>query len=114
MWAATRFPAVFLQPLGHLSIVAVSILLNNLPGIARTRLTPIRTASEITARIPIRPTKAPPLYQRLAPKVAELRRLGMPIQAVARALGVSRTVVIRAYASWKGTGSAEGGACPQS
>jgi len=55
----------------------------------RTRLQPIRTASEITAKIIIQPLERIPLYQKIAQKVAELRLLGMPHKKIAESLGIS-------------------------
>lgn len=72
------------------------------------------TAGELIAHIPIRPAHKIPLYQRIAPKVTELRLLDMPYQEIATALQVSKSVATRAGGYAKGTGSAEGGACPRS
>ena len=63
---------------------------------------PIRTASEITARIIIQPVQRTPLYQKLAQKVTELRLLGMPNKEIAENLKTSKRTVIRAYGFQKG------------
>jgi len=50
----------------------------------RTRLQPIRTASEIQVKIVIEPTEQIPLYQKLAQKIEELYLLGMSFRAISR------------------------------
>ena len=62
-----------------------------------TRLQPIRTLGEITARIPIKPTQQVPLYQRIARKVAQLHALGMSYKQISQALNVSQSLVRKAY-----------------
>jgi len=63
----------------------------------RTRLQPIRTASEIQVKIIIKPIDRIPLYQRLAKKVEELLLLGMSFRAIGRSLNVSKRTIMRAY-----------------
>ena len=58
---------------------------------------PIRTASEIRAKIIIQPLQRTPLYQKLAKKVIELRLLGMPNKEIAKNLKTSKRTVVRAY-----------------
>ena len=62
----------------------------------RTRLQPIRTASEIQAKIIIQPLQRTPLYQKLAQKIEELYLLRMSLRAISRNLRVNRKTVIRA------------------
>lgn len=69
----------------------------------RTRLQPIRTASEITVRIVIPPVRRTPLYQKLAQKAGEIRLLGMSFQAIGRSLGVCEETARRACAFHKRT-----------
>jgi len=61
----------------------------------RTRLQPIRTASEIIAHIKILPAIRIPLYQKLAQKVEELIILGMPLRAIANNLKLSLETIKR-------------------
>jgi len=61
-----------------------------------TRLQPIRTAWEIAARISIKPTQQAPLYQRIAPKVTQLRLLGMSYNQIGQALHVSPSLARKA------------------
>jgi len=63
----------------------------------RTRLQPIRTASEVSVKIIIQPLQRIPLYQKLAKKVEELLLLGMSFRAIGRSLGVNKRTVMRAY-----------------
>jgi DNA-binding NarL/FixJ family response regulator len=62
----------------------------------RTRLQPIRTASEIQAKIIIQPLERIPLYQKLAQKVKELHLLGMTYEEIAKSLDVSKKTVKKA------------------
>jgi len=62
----------------------------------RTRLQPIRTASEIQVKIVIEPLQRTPLYQKLAQKIEELYLLKMSLRAIAKTLKVNRRTVIRA------------------
>ncbi len=62
----------------------------------RTRLQPIRTASEITAQIKIHPVQNIPLYQKHADKIAQLRRLGMTQKEIAKSLNISIKTVKKA------------------
>ena len=62
----------------------------------RTRLQPIRTASEIHAKIIIQPLEQTPLYQKLAQKVKELHLLGMTYKEIAKALNINKKTAIRA------------------
>jgi len=57
---------------------------------------PIRTASEISAKIIIQPLQRTPLYQRLAKKITELRLLGMPRKDIAKSLNISRGTITNA------------------
>ena len=57
---------------------------------------PIRTASEITANIIIRPLQRTPLYHKLANKVTELRLLGMPCKDIAKSLNIAKRTVTKA------------------
>jgi len=59
-------------------------------------LQPIRTASEIYAKIIIQPLQRTPLYQKLAKKITELRLLGMPCKDIAKSLNIAKNTVIRA------------------
>jgi hypothetical protein len=62
----------------------------------RTRLQPIRTASEIQVKIVIEPIEQTPLYQKLASKIEELHLLGMSLRAIGKSLKVNRRTVVRA------------------
>jgi len=62
----------------------------------RTRLQPIRTASEIQVKIVLEPIKSTPLYQKLAQKVEKLYLLGISLRAIAKRLKVNRRTVLRA------------------
>ena len=57
---------------------------------------PIRTASEIHAKIIIKPLERIPLYQKLAQKVKELHLLGMTYKEIAKSLGVSKNTIKKA------------------
>jgi len=63
----------------------------------RTRLQPIRTASEIQVKIIIQPLQRTPLYQKLAQKIEELSLLGMSVRAISKALKVNKSTIKRAY-----------------
>jgi len=63
----------------------------------RTRLQPIRTASEVQVKIIIEPLQQTPLYQKLANKVEELSLLGMSSREIAKSLNISRKTVRNAY-----------------
>ena len=62
-----------------------------------TRLQPIRTVGEMTARIPIKPTQQVPLYQRISRKVSQLHLLGMSYKQIGQALNVSPSLARKAY-----------------
>lgn len=64
---------------------------------------PIRTASEISAKIIIQPLQRTPLYQRLAKKITELRLLGMPCKDITKSLNISKGTVTKAYKFHKAT-----------
>lgn len=64
--------------------------------VKRTRLQPIRTASEIQVKIIIEPTEQTPLYQKLASKIEELYLLDMSLRAIAKSLKINRKTVLRA------------------
>ncbi|MBU0709931.1 MAG: hypothetical protein KJ923_05320 [Candidatus Omnitrophica bacterium] len=64
---------------------------------SRTRLQPIRTASEIPVKIIIQSLQQTPLYQKIAKKVAELHLLAMTHKEIARSLKVSERTVLRAW-----------------
>jgi hypothetical protein len=53
-----------------------------------TRTQPIRTASEIHARIKILPAKPPYLYQNLTQKATKLHQLGFSYNKIGKALGI--------------------------
>jgi DNA-binding NarL/FixJ family response regulator len=59
----------------------------------RTRLQPIRTASEIQVKIIIQSLQRTPLYQKLAKKVEELSLLGLSLRAIAKSLKVSKKTI---------------------
>ncbi len=63
----------------------------------RTRLQPIRTASEVPVKIIIEPLQRTPLYQRVAKKVEELSLLGMSSRKIAKSLNINRKTVRNAY-----------------
>src|SRR5262245_35289683 len=54
-----------------------------------TQSQPIRTVAEVPLSFPILQTRRPSPYQYLAEKAIELRRLGMSVSAVAKALRVT-------------------------
>ena len=58
---------------------------------------PIRTASELSARIVISTPVRIALYQKLSQKVRELHMLGMSLKDIADSLNVSHMTVKRAY-----------------
>jgi len=60
-------------------------------------LQPIRTLSEIQAKIIIQPLEQIPLYQKLAQKVKELHLLGMSYREIARTLNINKKTAIKAY-----------------
>ncbi len=62
-----------------------------------TRLRPIRTAAEITAKIVIKPEIQIPVYQKLAVKVKQLRLLGMSFKAIGEHLGIDGKTAIKAW-----------------
>ena len=64
--------------------------------IRRTRLQPIRTASEIHVKIIIQPLERIPLYQKLAQKVKELHLLGMTYRKIAKDLNLDKKTAIKA------------------
>ena len=88
--------------MGRINLNRVAALFESSSCENRTRSLPIRTTGEITAHISIRPAIRTPLYQKIAPKVTELRLLGMPYQEIAKALQVSKTVAKRAGHYGKG------------
>ncbi len=57
---------------------------------------PIRTVSEIQAKIIIQPFQRIPLYQKLSKKVTELRLLGMLHKEIAKSLNISKRTVTKA------------------
>jgi hypothetical protein len=63
----------------------------------RTRLQPIRTASEITAQIKICPVRRVYFYQKFSLKAKELRLLGMSYEQIAKGLNISKNTAINAY-----------------
>lgn len=65
--------------------------------ILRTRLQPIRTASEIQVKIMIEPLQRTPLYQKLAQKIEELNLLGMSSREIAKSLNINIKTVRKAY-----------------
>ncbi|MBI4341721.1 MAG: hypothetical protein HY598_05510 [Candidatus Omnitrophica bacterium] len=69
-----------------------------------TRLQPIRTVGEITARIPIKPAQQIPLYQSIARRGAQPRHLGMSYKETGEALNVSPSLARKADKLAKRTG----------
>ena len=61
-----------------------------------TQSQPIRTVAELPLRFPILQTRKSFLYQDLAEKASELRRFGMSVCAVARALQVTDKTIKKA------------------
>ena len=59
----------------------------------RTRVQPIRTASELSVNIVIQSPVRIALYQKLAQKVRELSVLGLSCSDIANSLGVSITTI---------------------
>ena len=62
----------------------------------RTRLQPIRTATEINADIKIPPVHQFYLYQKLSKKATQLRLLGMTYGQIANSLEVNRKTATKA------------------
>ena len=60
-------------------------------------MAPIRTASEMDAKIVIPPPVQVPVYRKIAQKVAELRHLNMTYAAIAKSLNVSKQLAIIAF-----------------
>ena len=63
----------------------------------RTRVQPIRTASELVVRIVIQSPVKIALYQKLAQEVRKLSILGLTFNNIANSLGISITTVKRAH-----------------
>jgi len=63
----------------------------------RTRLQPIRTTGQITARIKIFPVHQPYLYQKLSKKATQLRLLEMSYEEIAKSLDIGKSTVARTY-----------------
>ena len=63
----------------------------------RPHAAPIRTASEMDAKIVIPPLVQVPVYRKIAQKVAELRHLNMTFAAIAKSLNVSKQLTITAF-----------------
>jgi hypothetical protein len=61
-----------------------------------TQSQPIRTAAEMPLRLAITQLTPTPRYLQVAEKAAELRRLGMSVCAIARAIGVTDKTVAKA------------------
>ena len=64
-------------------------------GFSRTRSERIRTASEIALEFPLTEAEAP-LYQRLAPEIARLHRLGLSRRRIGMELGIDDKTVGKA------------------
>ena len=60
-------------------------------------MTPIRTTSEMDARIVIPPLFQVPVYRKIAKEVAELRHLNMTYAAIAKSLNISKQLAIIAF-----------------
>jgi len=71
-------------------------------GKERPPVTPIRTVSEMDARIVIPPLVQVPVYRKIAQKVAELRHLNMTFAAIAKSLNVSKQLAIIAFRYYRG------------
>lgn len=61
----------------------------------RTRWEPIRTMSLISVKIKIIAHKTIPLYQKLAPKIKELKSLGLTYNEIAIKLKLCKKTVIK-------------------
>ena len=59
----------------------------------RTRWVPIRTLSLMPMTVKITIEQTVPLYQKLAPKIRELKTLGMSINEIASILKISRKTI---------------------
>ncbi len=68
-----------------------------------TRLQPIRTASEINAKIVIKPFTSMPLYQKLAQKIRGLFELGMNVTDIAKSLRIAKKTVRKARQFYNNT-----------
>ncbi len=64
----------------------------------RTRSQPIRTLSLMPVKIKITMTEAIPLYKKLAPKIKELKTLGMTNEEIATRLKICRKTIRKAFA----------------
>jgi hypothetical protein len=62
-----------------------------------TRSQSIRTLAEIPLEVPIIDPVQTPKYQKIAAEAVVLRRLGLPVYKIARALGVAAKTVLRAF-----------------
>ena len=58
---------------------------------------PIRTASEVHAKIIIQSLQRTYLYQRFAQKATELRLLGMSFEQIAKVLNITKKTARNAY-----------------
>jgi hypothetical protein len=61
-----------------------------------TQSLPIRTLAQLPLGFPIIETRQPFLYQYLAEKASKLERLGMSVDAIARALNVTHKTITKA------------------
>ena len=57
---------------------------------------PIRTVSEIHAKIIIQPLERIPLYKKLVKKVQKLHLLGMSFHEIAKVLGIGKNTIRQA------------------
>ncbi len=73
------------------------IMLTQTDYIWRTRVQPIRTASEINAIIIIPIIKKVVLYKLYARKAKQLHTLGMSFKAISRSLKISQETARKAY-----------------
>ena len=63
----------------------------------RTRMQPIRTISLIPVKIKITLNEHIPLYQKLAPKIRELRALGMSRKQISIKLNISIKTIRKSF-----------------
>ncbi|HUD02167.1 MAG TPA: hypothetical protein VMR37_07550 [Rhabdochlamydiaceae bacterium] len=68
------------------------------PHFNRTRQVPIRTISFIPCQIKLPLNQSTPIYQKLAPKIKELKALGMSNAAIAYRLNINIKTVIKGNA----------------
>ena len=64
----------------------------------RTRLQPIRTISLIPVTVKISLNQTIPIYQKLAPKIKELKALGMTYEEISKSLNINKKTVRKGLA----------------